>query len=517
MPTIVLNQPLDWTAIVEIAHARAQLVLSPAASKRIAKASRLVEVIVDRDIRAYGVNTGVGALCDVVVPRAQQRDLSHNILMSHAVGVGAPLEVAEVRAIMAAAINNFAHGYSGLRLGLVERLIELLNAGYTPVTRGRGSVGYLSHMAQIGLALVGHGSVDFRGTRIPAAEALKRLGVEPADLRAKEGLSLVNGTPCATGLACLAIARAKHLLDWADAIAAMTFESQRGQLRGVSSAAMGLRVSAGLAEVVANLDRWLAGSDILAHSQGFRTQDALSLRAIPQVHGAVRDVWAEAVACVRRELKSVTDNPVVTGSIEAPEVHSQAHAVGAGLGLSMDALAIAMAQLGSIVERRVDRMVNPLVSGLPAFLAEANGVASGFMIAQYTAVSLVAENRRLAAPAALDGGVTSGLQEDILGHATQSALKLLSILGNVQLLLAIEFLAAGQSYDLSQSGRQPALGTRSLYRALRSRVAAYADDRPLGDDIATIAAMLGTTDVGELHEDFVSARSVAGGFKHVAY
>jgi histidine ammonia-lyase len=516
MRTIVLNQPLDWIEIVEIAQARAQFVLSPAASARIEHARSLVDVIVERDMRAYGVNTGVGALSDVVVPRARQRDLSHNILMSHAVGVGAPLGIAEVRAIIAAAINNFAHGYSGLRLCLVERFVDLLNAGYTPMTRGRGSVGYLSHMAQIALVLVGHGTVDFRGTRLSAAAALKGLGAEPAELRAKEGLSLVNGTPCATGLACLAIARAKHLLDWADAISAMTFEVQRGQVKGVSSAALALRVSAGLGEVVANLDRWLAGSGILTEARGSRTQDALSLRAIPQVHGAVRDVWAEAVACIRRELNSVTDNPIVTGSIDVPEVHSQAHAVGAGLGLAMDALAVAMAQLGSIVERRIDRMVNPLVSGLPAFLAEANGVASGFMIAQYTAVSLVGENRRLASPAALDGGVTSGLQEDILGHATQSALKLLSILDNVQTLMAIEYLAAGQSYDLLETGGQPAPGTRSLHRALRARVAPYADDRPLGDDIETISEMIGLTVASELHASGFALAPSAGGLKLVA-
>jgi histidine ammonia-lyase len=352
-------------------------------------------------------------------------------------------------------------------------------------------VGYISHRAHLGLVLIGHGHATLNGERLTAAAALARLKLAPLVLEAKEGLSLVNGSPCATGLACLALARARNLLDWADMIAAMSFETQRCQLSAIAPAAMVFRASPGLLAVTGALNRVLAGSKILAEAAGRKTQDALSLRGIPQVHGAVRDAWDDAETVVNRELSNVTDNPIVAGTPEAPEVHSQAHAIGAALGLAMDHLANAVSLLGGIAERRIDRMVNALVSGLPAFLADGSGVSSGFMIAQYSAASLVAENRRLAAPASLDGGVTSGLQEDILCHATPAALKTLAILENVKQLLAIELLAACQSYDLL--GAAPAAGLRGVYGRVRERVPVYADDRPMGEDIAVVAGVIGAT------------------------
>jgi histidine ammonia-lyase len=238
------------------------------------------------------------------------------------------------------------------------------------------------------------------------------------------------------------------------------------------------------------LNALLSGSGILAAAAGRRTQDALSLRGIPQVHGAARDVWTDVAAVADRELASSTDNPAILGSPDNPEVFSQAHPMGAAVGLAMDHLATAMAQIGMMSERRLDRMVNPLVSGLPAFLARGGGVASGLMIAQYTAAALAAENRRLAAPASLDGGVTSGLQEDMLCHPTPAALKALDIIANTRTIIAIELLAACQSHDLLGPDPAPAPGTAALHRALRGRIGAYADDRPLADDIAAAAVFI---------------------------
>jgi histidine ammonia-lyase len=337
------------------------------------------------------------------------------------------------------------------------------------------------------LVLIGHGTVILNGERLLASRALERLGLEPLVLEAKEGLCLVNGTACAAGLSCLVVDRTRRLMDWADAVAAMTFETQRCQSSAIQPAAMMLRASPGLLEVANRLERLLAGSDLLAAAVGRRTQDALSLRGIPHVHGAVRDAWVDAVTVVERELASFTDNPTVAGSPDAPQINSQAHAVGAAIGLAMDQMAIAVAELGLNSERRLDRMVNPLVSGLPAFLAHAGGTFSGFMISQYAAVALVAENRRLAAPASLDGGITSGLQEDMLCHATPAALKALQIIDNVQKIVAIELLAACQSYELLGNDVSAAPRTFALYKALRGVIAAYADDRPLGEDIAAAA------------------------------
>lgn len=468
----------------------AGLALSETARDRIRAARTLVESIVAQGIRAYGVNTGVGALSDVLVDKSQQRQLSRSIVMSHAVGVGSALGARETRAIIAAAVNNFAHGYSGIRLEVVERLANLLSHGVVPEVPANGSVGYLTHMAHVSLVLLGEGFARLAGQRLRGCEALQAMGVQPLQLEAKEGLSLVNGTPCATGLSAVALLRMERLLDWADVIAAMTFENLGGQLDAFDAAALSLRASANLTLVGARLRSILRGSALLELSAGRRTQDPLSLRAIPQVHGAARDMFEFAAAVVDVELAAVTDNPIVSGTKEAPRVNSEAHAVGAALGLATDSLAIAIAEVAAMSERRIDRLLNPLLSRLPAFLAVDGGVSSGFMIAQYTAVALVAENRRLAAPASLDGGITSASQEDHLSHATPAAVKLLKILDNVEVILSIELLAAAQAYELQPDSAARAPATHEVYSVVRAVVPQYRDERPLAGDIERVCEVL---------------------------
>jgi histidine ammonia-lyase len=491
MTEIIRDKPLSWRDLAAIA-AGARLSLSDATRARISHARALVEAIVAKGIRAYGVNTGVGALSDTVVDVPMQRQLSRNLIMSHAVGLGAPLPALEARAILAAAINNQAHGYSGVRLEVVETMLDLLNAGFAPEIPSRGSIGYLTHMAHIAQILIGGGHVLAGGERITGAEALGRIGRAPVAPEAKEGLSLINGTPCVTGLAAIAVARAHTLLAWADIAAAMTFENLNGQITAFDARSLALHASPGLAETGVRLRDLLAGSRVLEHSVGMRTQDALSLRALPQVHGGARDMLAYVAGVVDNELASVTDNPLLHGSVDAPEVFSEAHAVGAGIALAMDALAPAITLVASMSERRIDRLVNPLVSGLPPFLASDGGAASGFMILQYTALSLVGENRRLAAPASLDGGVTSGLQEDYICHPTPAALKLLAILDNAEAIIAIELLAAAQAADLRSDGLAHAPATDAVWRAIRTQIPTYADDRPLAGDVAAIRPLLRT-------------------------
>jgi histidine ammonia-lyase len=491
---IVLDGALTWKEIAAVANGAA-LELSDAAWTRIAKARAIVDALVEREIRGYGINTGVGALCDVIISRGDQQALSRNIILSHACGVGEPLGKAETRVVMAAQIANFAHGYSGVSRQVVETLLALLNGDVLPLIPSKGSVGYLTHAAAIGLVLIGEGQCRHGSDLLSGSQALQHVGRTPLMLQAKEGLSLVNGTPCATGLGALAVSRLFHLADWADAAAAMTYENLGAQADPFAEMPLALRQSPGLQHVGRNLRQWLAGSALLAQSAGSRTQDALSLRAVPQIHGAVRDALAYVADIVDQELSSVTDNPIVAGSPETPEVHSQAHAVGAALGLAMDSLATAAAELAAISERRIDRMVNPLVSGLPAFLAEASGVASGFMIIQYTAAALVAENRRLAAPASLDGGITSALQEDILTHATPAADKALTIIDNLQTVLAIEVMAAAQAYDLQTGSAKKAARATVLHKRVRETVSFYRDDRPLNVEVAKVRAMIGTTPI----------------------
>ena len=487
-PTIRLDAPLSPAEIAAVARG-ARLALSDTAGERVAQARRIVVALSERGIRGYGINTGVGALCDTLVARPLQQALSRNLLFSHACGLGEPLEAEATRAVMAAQINGFAHGASGVRLEVVDALVALLEADILPVVPSRGSVGYLTHAAAVGLVLIGHGEAMAGSERISGREAMRRIGRAPLVLEAKEGLSLVNGTPCSTGLACLALARFSELLDWADAAAAMTYENLGCQIGTFDEATLALRRSEGLQLVGRRLRALLSHSPLLDARVGRRTQDPLSLRAVPHVHGAARDAWTAAEVVVANELASVTDNPAVAGTVDEPLVRSEAHAVAAALALALDGLAVAAAEVAAIAERRIDRLVNPLVSGLPAFLAADGGVFSGYMIAQYTAAALVAENRRLAQPASLDGGITSALQEDMLTHATPAASKLLAILDNLRDILAIELLAASQAYELQPIDARAA-GTEVLHRRVRAIVPSYSDDRPMNADIAAMATLL---------------------------
>ncbi|MTH65038.1 HAL/PAL/TAL family ammonia-lyase [Paracoccus shanxieyensis] len=485
--TVLLDAPLSAAQIVRVAQG-APLALSPAAAARIRTARAIVDVIIQREIRGYGINTGVGALCDVIVCPDEQSRLSHNILFSHSCGVGDPLSRVQARAVMAAQINNFAHGRSGIRPEVVDTLLALLNADLLPVIPSRGSVGYITHAAAIGLVLIGAGEVMDGDRRIPATEALHRVGQTPLVLRAKEGLSLVNGTPCATGLACIAHAEAVRLLDWADAAAGFCQGILGRQSNIFDPEGMALRQSQGLRDTAARIRAAVAGTEY--HDGIIRTQDPMSLRAVPQIHGAARDGLAQIAQVIDEELRSATDNPLIGGDTEQPQVYSQAHAVGSGMGFAMDQLAILVAQIAATSERRIDRLVNPLVSGLPAFLSAESGVGSGFMIAQYTAVSLVSENRRLSLPASLDGGITSALQEDVLPHATPAAEKALRIVANLRVILAIELLCAAQAAELSTQTVSLGAPLQRLHDWVRKAVPFYADDRPLNRDIMTMAGLI---------------------------
>ncbi|CAN7330424.1 HAL/PAL/TAL family ammonia-lyase [Pararhizobium sp. LjRoot238] len=482
MQDIVLETALDWRAVAAVADG-ATLSLSDDARQRVETASRIVSAIVESGVRAYGVNTGVGALADTVVDSPSQSRLSRNIILSHACGIGPLLAPREVRAIIAAQIGNFSHGHSGVRPAIVETLQAFLREDCIPDVPSKGSAGYLTHNAHIALVLIGEGRARLKGKPMSGAEALKTLGIAPLVLQAKEGLSLVNGTACSTGLGSLALARAERFLEWADAIAALTIEALGCQAAAFDAPVLALRKSKGIEKVGRVLRQRLAGSGLIAAAKGARTQDALSLRSVPHAHGAGWDVFDFAGSIVNQELASVTDNPAVSGTPEAPLVSSEAHAVAPALGQALDSLAVAIAQISAMSERRIDRLVNPLVSGLPAFLAVDPGAGSGFMITQYTAAALAAENRRLGAPASLDGGVTSALQEDFLAHPTAAANKLLAIIDNAEQILGIEFAAAAQAQDFKVAVASRAKGTDALYRHIRAALPTYADDRPLGWDL----------------------------------
>ncbi|MDP9526430.1 HAL/PAL/TAL family ammonia-lyase [Pseudomonas protegens] len=496
---VIADAPLGWQDVVAVARHGAQLALSAQAWARIDNAQAIVRQVVDSGERAYGISTGLGALCNVVLAGEQLSQLSRNTLLSHACGVGPALADEQTRAILCAAIINYSHGKSGIHRQVVEALLTLLNRGITPQVPSQGSVGYLTHMAHIGIALLGVGQVSYRGRVVSAEQALAEEGLQPVQLGAKDGLCLVNGTPCMTGLSCLALADASRLLQWADVIGAMSFEAQRGQIDAFDAEIIALKAHPGMQVVGSNLRALLDGSEVIAASRGIRTQDALSIRSIPQVHGAARDQLAHAIKQVETELNGATDNPLLLGTPDHYRVVSQANPHGQSVALAADLLAIAMAEIGSIAERRLDRLINPHVSGLPAFLVSEPGVNSGMMIVQYVAASLCAQNRQLAQPAVLDNYVTSGLQEDHLSLGTNAALKLHQVLENCTQILAIEYLLAAQAFEFLKAQRF-GTGTGIAWCLLRERVPAYDQDRWLAPDIASAAALLRDPEL--LHKRF---------------
>jgi histidine ammonia-lyase len=481
--------PLTCEEIAAISHGRARLAIGPTARAKLENGRLIVRQIMARGERAYGITTGLGALSDVLLEPDQLVQISRNTLLSHACGVGEPLHPSETRAIMVALVNDMCHGYSGVSPAVIDQLVAFLNHGINPVVPSQGSVGYIVHGAHIGLALLGIGDVEYAGRRLPANEAIAAAGLQPIDVLPKDGLCLVNGTRCLAGLSCLGVVEAARLADWADVIAALSFEALKGQTDAFDEEVLSLKPHAGVMAVGKRLRSLLKDSEVIAHFRGHRTQDALSLRSIPQVHGATRDQLEHARRQIVVELKSATDNPLVIGTPDSYRVISNAHPHGQSVAMAVDLMALAVAELGSIAERRIDRLLNPATSGLPAFLVKQPGVNSGLMIVQYVAASLAAENKRLSQPAVADNYVTSAQQEDHISLGTPGALKALKVIDNTRRILAIEYLCAAQAIEFLPKLKL-GQGTGTAYRRLRTEISSMEQDRYLSPDLALIEARL---------------------------
>jgi len=486
---VITQGTIDWRDVVAVARHRCPLRLSELAWARVGDARAAVMAIAGSSTPHYGINTGLGALCNVVLEPSELQKLSRHTLMSHACGVGAALRAEQVRAIMCCAVINYSHGYSGVSPEVLHGLLRLLDEDVVPVVPAQGSVGYLSHMAHIGLALLGLGEVEWRGQRIAARAALDSIGMAPVELGPKDGLSLVNGTPAMTGLACLTLADAVQLADWADAIAAMSFEALGGQLDAIGQAAIQRKAHPGMQQVASTMRQLLQGSRVIERCQGQHLQDALSVRSIPQVHGACRDQLQHALSQVAAELNSATDNPLVIRDGGRHRIVSQANPHGESVAMACDLLAIAVCEWSSLSERRSFRLVTPQANRLPPFLTHGSGVKSGMMIVQYTAASLVADNKRLAVPAVTDNFLTSGLQEDHLSLGESAALKLDKALDNAFHVLAIEYVLAGQAFDFIEE-RPFGSGTGLAWQMLRERVAFYEEEHPVHLDIRAAYTLL---------------------------
>jgi histidine ammonia-lyase len=482
-PILVDGETLSLEAAEAVAEGAA-CALSPSARRRVQKARRTVLAALQSGRHVYGVNTGFGQLAEVRIPSADLAQLQKNLLRSHAAGVGAPLSERTVRAILLLRANCLARGHSGIRLETLELLLEFLRRGIHPVVPRQGSVGAsgdLAPLAHIGLALMGEGEVFYQGRRIPARAALRRAGLRPARLEAKEGLALVNGTQVMTAIGVLALLRAERLATCADLVGAMSLEALRGSHRPFDARLCEARPHPGAQQSARNFRKLLRASAIeRSHRDCGRVQDAYSLRCMPQVHGAVRDGLAYVRRVLQIETNASTDNPMVFA--DDGEIVPGGNFHGQPVSLALDHLAAAVSALAAISERRIERLLNPSLSDLPAFLAHDPGLHSGFMLAQVTAAALVSENKVLAHPASVDSIPTSAGKEDHVSMGVLAANKAEQVVEHTATVLAIEALVACQALDFLRP-LEPGRGVEAARRALRRAIPHLDRDRPLAPDI----------------------------------
>jgi histidine ammonia-lyase len=497
MSIVLTGNDLTFDQLYGVALHNEAVSLSPVAVTRMKASRAVVDRLVATNETAYGINTGFGKLASVRISTEQVRQLQINLVRSHVCGVGTPLSTPEVRAMMLLRANALAKGLSGVRPVVVETLCTMLNAGLHPVIPSQGSVGAsgdlapLAHLAQV---VIGEGEAHLKHEKLSGGEALQRAGIAPVALEAKEGLSLLNGTQGMLALLSLALLEADALADTADVAASLSLDALRGSPGAFDARIMHARAYAGAGKTARNLAHLNEGSQIReshrAPDKDTRVQDAYSLRCTPQVHGAVRDSLVQAREMALVELNSATDNPLVFVKANGEgDIVSGGNFHGQPLAMAADQVAIAIATLGGIAERRVEQMTNPLTSMLPAFLTPDPGLNSGFMIAQVTAAALTSENRALATPHSVDSISTSGNQEDYVSMGMSGARRLEHMLHNLRHILAIELLCACQGIDLLAPLQTGTLAKKA-YDAVRAASPKVTADRPLAPDINAVANLV---------------------------
>lgn len=509
----ITGNDLTFEQLYDVVFQNTPVALSADARARMEASRAVIETLLASGATAYGINTGFGKLASVRISADQLRQLQINLVRSHACGVGTPLTVAETRSVMLLRANALAKGLSGVRPVVVETLCELLNRRVHPVIPSQGSVGAsgdLAVLAHLALVVVGEGQARHGNATFPGNEALQRAGMTPLTLEAKEGISLLNGTQGMLALLSLALGEAARLVDTADVAAALSLDALRGSPAAFDERLMQARPYAGAGLTARNLARLNRRSQIRESHRSAekdpRVQDAYSVRCTPQVHGAVRDALTHARTIAEIELNSATDNPLVfvrqggaTESKGQGDVLSGGNFHGQPLAMAADQVAVALATLGGIAERRIDQMTNPLTSLLPAFLTPNPGLNCGFMITQVTAAALASENKALAAPHSVDSIVTSGNQEDYVSMGMGAAKRLRPMLDNLRNILAIELLCACQGIDLLAPLRTGPEAQKA-YELVRSAAAKVMADRPLAVDIHLVALIIERGEFAKLVE-----------------
>jgi histidine ammonia-lyase len=499
MDTLILDgQPLTLAEIEAVSLSACPVAVAHAALARVARSRALIEEILAAGESVYGVNTGFGKLSDVRIPDESLAQLQANLVRSHAGGVGQPLSEAESRAMLLLRANVLAKGFSGCRPALVELLIALLNAGVHPVIPEKGSVGAsgdLAPLAHLALVAIGEGEAFYRGERMAGGEALRRAGLQPIVLAAKEGLALLNGTQAMTAVGALAVARGRRVAQLADLAGAMSLEALRGTPSAFDPRIHQARPHRGQIRAAEHLVKLLADSEIRESHRAadLRVQDAYCLRCMPQVHGAVRDALEHVRGILEIEAGSATDNPLVfpadsSTAREDGAVLSGGNFHGAPLAYAFDYAAIVLTDLSSMTERRIDRLLNPDINeGLPAFLSPDPGLSSGFMMAQIVAAALINECQVLASPSSTGSIPTSGGKEDHVSMGMTGALKLRQIVEHAERIVAIELMCAAQGLEF----RKPLKPSREVERAhaaVRAVVPRLGQDRVLSPEIEAMAA-----------------------------
>lgn len=492
LPTVVLgDSDLGIDAFVAVARGGAAVELSPQYLARVNRSRALVEKFLAQNRLVYGVTTGFGENVTQVVSPADAQQLQHNIVRSHAVSVGEPLEHELVRAVQLMLLVSLGQGYSGVRAELLALIAAMLNRGVVPYAPADGSVGYLAVEAHMALVLIGEGQAWFDGRLMPGAQALAAAGLAPLALQCKEGLALTNGTTSVTAIAAMALKNAKGSCDVADIAAAMSLEGLRGTARALDARYHLAKAHPEQRRTAARIANLLQGSALIAKNLDYRLQDSYCLRGIPQIHAACRQVVLDAQRTIELEMCSTGDNPIVFPTDEGDDgiAMSGANFDGTYVGMAVDALCVAMTNLAKVSERRTDRMVNPRLSELPAFLVKNPGLNSGYMIAQYTAAGLVSEMRILSHPATTDSIPTSGNQEDPVSFAYGAALKAYRVSRKLEIVLAIELMAACQALDFFDPAHA-APATHAVYQRIRQEVPTVQADRFFHPDIVAITEQL---------------------------
>lgn len=504
---IIDGSKLKLDDIVEVARNFKTVKLAESAEKEINESRDVVDKFVEKEEVVYGITTGFGELSEICIPKDQVEQLQENLICSHSCGVGECFKEETVRAIMLLRANALAAGISGLRLSTLKTLIEMVNKKVHPVIPEKGSLGAsgdLAPLAHMVLVMIGKGEAFYEGERISGKKAMKKAGIEIVTLKAKEGLALINGTQVMTAVGALTVYDAINAAKLADISAALTLEASRGITDAFDKRVHETRPHKHQVGTAKDLLRLTEESQLTTRQGEIRVQDAYTLRCLPQIHGASKDAIEYVKDKVDIEINSVTDNPLIFAETE--DVISGGNFHGQPVALAFDFLAIAVSELANAAERRIERLVNPNLSGLPAFLVEDEGVNSGFMITQYAAASLVSENKVLAHPASVDSIPSSANQEDHVSMGTISARKARDILYNTTRVLAIELLAAAQAIDIvDPGGEKLGKGTKAAYQVVRKSIKKLDKDRVMYEDINKSAELIEEEKVVKAVEEVVGS------------